>query len=85
MSISQMNGLPLIYRVLCDYGQPGRMTFTGAHTSVGTALRSIFRDTIPSRSWHDTSRYWVEDMRGRVVAGPFNSAHRPSVAERAQP
>ncbi len=84
MPISQMNGQPLIYRTL--RGIPARRVgHCGQHTSIGCALRAIFRFTRrPDTGGHGWV-YWVEDSRGRMVAGPFDSAHRPSVAERAQP
>lgn len=84
--VSQMNGQPLLFQSWTDFGQPGRQSVWGNHTSIGAALRMIFRYTIPRASARGSiQRFWVTDGRGRVVAGPYDTERRPSVSERAQP
>ena len=81
LRVSQMNGKPLIFLICCDFGQPGRRTELGRHTSLPIALRLIFRDTTATSGYE--GQLWVEDTAGRRAAGPFDKAHRPSVAARA--
>jgi len=76
-----MNGKPLLFTTWCDFGQAGRRTEIGRHTSIPVALRLIFRDTRLSSGY--PGRQWVEDNWGRIVAGPFDFEHRPSAAARS--
>ena len=80
--ITSMNGTPLAFRSMTDFGHTGESHENGRHTHLSTALRDIDRQLAPrmviTREW----RYWVIDASGATVAGIFDKDNRPSLKSR---
>jgi hypothetical protein len=99
--IRQMNGVPVRYAAVTDFGKPERRTVWSAHTSIGAARRSIFTATrahaagshagIPWRFWvaeidpTEAREYEEVEILAYLPEGPYDRDHRPDAATRKAP